>query len=91
MKTTVPSWEGTPFRYGLGIQAFPSTCGTLWGNGGDIAGFANAFQNTEDGRHQAGLVVNANPGPDAIGEERSAALAAAMSAALGGRGSGSCH
>lgn len=84
MKTTVPSWEGTPFRYGLGIQEIPGPCGTTWGNGGDIAGYANAFQNTEDGKHQAALVVTANPGPEALGEQRQAALGAAFSDALGG-------
>jgi len=83
MKTTVPSFEGTPYRYGLGIQELPSECGTLWGNGGDIAGYANAFENTEDGKHQAGVIVNENPAPEAVGETRGSALRQAMADALG--------
>jgi D-alanyl-D-alanine carboxypeptidase len=83
MKATVPAWEGTPVRYGLGIQEVPSPCGTRWGNGGDIAGFANRFHNSGDGKRQAAVVVDANPAPEAVGEERAQTLAAAMSAALG--------
>jgi D-alanyl-D-alanine carboxypeptidase len=82
MKTTVPAWKGTQLRYGLGIQEIPSACGTLWGNGGSIAGFANMFQNSADGRRQAALIVNANPGPEALGEARDVALGQAMADAL---------
>jgi D-alanyl-D-alanine carboxypeptidase len=83
MKTTVPAWKGTEIRYGLGIQEIPSACGTRWGNGGDIAGYNNLFHNSEDGAHQAGVIVNVNPAPDAVGEARGAALQAAMTKALG--------
>ena len=41
MKSTVPSWKGTPFRYGPGIQEIPTACGATWGNGGEIAGYVN--------------------------------------------------
>lgn len=84
MKTTVPSWKGTPFRYGLGIQEIPSACGTAWGNGGEIAGYVNSFQNSENGRRQAGVVVNVNPAPAAVGEARGLSLRTARSDALGG-------
>ena len=82
MKTTVPAWKGTPYRYGLGIQEIPSPCGTLWGNGGDIAGYANVFNNSEDGTRQAAVIVNVNPMADAVDEPRSAARQAAMADAL---------
>jgi D-alanyl-D-alanine carboxypeptidase len=86
MKTTVPAWEGTPLRYGLGIQKIPSACGTLWGNGGSIAGYSNMFQNSAGGRRQAAVIVNANPSPEAVGEARDVALKRAMADALGNRG-----
>jgi D-alanyl-D-alanine carboxypeptidase len=81
----VPSWKGTPFRYGLGIQEIPMACGTAWGNGGDIAGYVNSFQNSENGRRQAGVIVNVNPAPGAVGEARGLALRTAMADALGSR------
>jgi D-alanyl-D-alanine carboxypeptidase len=83
MKTTVPAWKGTGLGYGLGIQRIPSACGTLWGNGGAIAGYANLFQNSADGRHQAAVIVNANPAPEGVGEARDIALSHAMARALG--------
>jgi D-alanyl-D-alanine carboxypeptidase len=82
MKTTVPAWKGTQLRYGLGIQEIPSACGTLWGNGGSIAGYANMFQNSADGRRQAAVIVSANPAPKAVGEARDVALKRAMADAL---------
>jgi len=87
MKTTVAAWKGTRIRYGLGIQEIPSACGTLWGNGGSLAGYANMFKNSEDGTRQAALIVNLNPGSGAVGEARNQTLSAAMAAALGSDGS----
>jgi D-alanyl-D-alanine carboxypeptidase len=85
MKTTVPAWKGVPNRYGLGIQEIPTACGTLWGNGGSIAGYSNMFENSENGKRQASLIVNVNPAPEGVGEARGSALRAAMSDALGSR------
>jgi D-alanyl-D-alanine carboxypeptidase len=85
MKTTVPAWKGTNLRYGLGIQEIPTACGTLWGNGGAIAGFANMFQNSENGTRQAAVIVNVNPDPGAVGEARDHAMQRAMADALGHR------
>jgi D-alanyl-D-alanine carboxypeptidase len=88
MKTTVDAFPGSPVRYGLGIMKTPGPCGALWGNGGDIAGFSNTFQNSEDGTRQAGVIVNMNPAPEAVGETRGQALATARTDAL--RGSEGC-
>jgi D-alanyl-D-alanine carboxypeptidase len=85
MKTTVHAWKGTPFRYGLGIQEIPTPCGTLWGNGGDLAGYVNVFHNSEDGTRQAGVIVNVNPMPEALGEARGQARQTAMADALHSR------
>src|SRR3954469_2192652 len=58
MKRTVPAWKGTNVRYGLGLLESPSECGRVLGNGGDIVGFKNVFQNSEDGTRQAATVDN---------------------------------
>jgi D-alanyl-D-alanine carboxypeptidase len=88
MKTTVDAFGGSSVRYGLGIMKTPGPCGALWGNGGDIAGFSNSFQNSEDGKRQAGIIVNMNPAPEAVEETRGQALTAARTEAL--RGSEGC-
>jgi D-alanyl-D-alanine carboxypeptidase len=68
MKTTVPTAKGSTVGYGLGIFRWPSECGALWGHGGDIAGYSNRFQNTEDGKRQAAVMVTVNPMSDEVGE-----------------------
>jgi D-alanyl-D-alanine carboxypeptidase len=84
MKTTVEIGHGYPASYGLGIMKFMTPCGTLWGNGGDIPGFSNEFLNTEDGKRQAGVIVNVNPIPKAVsGEPLGATKTTAIAAALG--------
>ena len=83
MKSTVPMEKGYPARAGLGILKFSSACGAVWGNGGDIAGYSSLFQNSEDGRRQSGVVVNANPMPKAVSESLGGLKQAALSDALG--------
>ena len=83
MKRTVPAWKGTPYRYGLGLMEYPSDCGRLLGNGGDIPGFANVFQNSEDGTRQAAVIVTASAAPGAVGEARNVAQQRALGDALG--------
>src|SRR4051812_29700345 len=85
MKTTVPAWKGTNVRYGLGLlESSPSRCGRVLGNGGDIAGFSNVFQNNEDGTRQAATIVNADAAPELAGEARNGAQGQALSVALAG-------
>jgi len=57
----------------------------VWGNGGDIAGYNNRFQNSEDGTRQAGVIVPMNPMPKALGEPVGVLKQAAISDALGSR------
>jgi D-alanyl-D-alanine carboxypeptidase len=85
MKTTVTIKQGFPRRYGLGLQRmaeYPS-CGILWGNGGDLPGFSSEFLNSEDGKVQAGVIVNVNPIPKAVsGEPLGVAKRSAVAAAV---------
>ena len=83
MKKSVPAWKGTEYRYGLGLMEYPSDCGRVLGNGGDIPGFANVFQNSEDGRHQATVIVTASAAPEPVGEARNIAQQQALEDALG--------
>ena len=84
MKTTVAVGDGAPVRYGLGLMEFHIGCGTLWGNGGDLPGFSSEFFNSEDGKRQAGVIVNVNPIPKAVsGEPLGVAKLTAIAAALG--------
>jgi D-alanyl-D-alanine carboxypeptidase len=85
MKTTVPMVKGAATRYGLGIFTDPSACGTVWGNGGDIAGYNNRFRNSEDGTRQSGVMVDVNPMPKGLGEPLGQAKQTAISDALGSR------
>jgi D-alanyl-D-alanine carboxypeptidase len=85
MKRTVPIHKGVDLGYGLGIFEWPTACGPVWGNGGDIAGYNNRFQNSEDGTRQAGVIVPMNPMPKALGEPVGALKQAAISDALGSR------
>jgi D-alanyl-D-alanine carboxypeptidase len=88
MKTTVPIGHGLPVSYGLGIMKFDQykskECGTLWGNGGDIPGYSTEFFNSEDGKVQAGILVNVNPLPKSVaGQPLGAAKASLVAEAFG--------
>jgi D-alanyl-D-alanine carboxypeptidase len=85
MKKTVTIQKGVDLGYGLGIIRWPSACGAVWGNGGDIAGYSNRFQNSEDGRRQAGVVVPVNPMPKGLGEPVGTLKQVALSDALDSR------
>jgi D-alanyl-D-alanine carboxypeptidase len=84
MKTTVPIGESSPVSYGLGLMKMDIGCGTTWGNGGDLPGFSSEFFNSEDGKVQAGVIVNVNPIPKAVsGEPLGTTKRAALADALG--------
>src|ERR1044072_4531848 len=86
MKKTVPVGDGYPGAYGLGILRlthFGEACGVVWGNGGDLPGFSSEFFNREDGRVQAGVIINVNPIPKAVsGEPLGQTKATAVAPAL---------
>jgi D-alanyl-D-alanine carboxypeptidase len=61
MKTTVPEGRRTDIpgsRYGLGLERFPTSCGTAWGHNGAIAGYQVFAFTSNDSRRQAVLMVN---------------------------------
>jgi D-alanyl-D-alanine carboxypeptidase len=61
MKTTVSEGRRTDIpgsRYGLGLERFPTSCGTAWGHNGSIAGYLVFTFTSNDGRRQAVLMVN---------------------------------
>jgi len=63
---------------------YSKTCGVLWGNGGDLPGFSSKFFNSEDGKVQAGVIINVNPIPKAVsGEPLGQTKATAVADALG--------
>jgi D-alanyl-D-alanine carboxypeptidase len=67
MKTLVETGsEGT--RYGLGLFAWDTQCGTLYGHGGGMPGYENSFQNSEDGSRQSGTLLTFSVAPDAVNE-----------------------
>jgi D-alanyl-D-alanine carboxypeptidase len=57
MRTTVAAYSQTA-RYGLGLARFPTRCGTLWGNHGDITGFSTDAWNSKDAQRQFVLFTN---------------------------------
>ena len=56
-EATVAAYSQTE-RYGLGLARFPSGCGSLWGNGGDIVGYNSSAYADETGERQYVLLVN---------------------------------
>jgi D-alanyl-D-alanine carboxypeptidase len=65
MKTTVSEGAESDFRgsrYGLGLESYPTRCGTAWGHGGNFPGYLVYALTSADGERQAVLVVNQDPG-----------------------------
>jgi D-alanyl-D-alanine carboxypeptidase len=64
MKTTVSEGAKSDFRgsrYGLGIESYPTRCGTAWGHGGNFPGYLVYALTSAGGKRQAVLVVNQDP------------------------------
>jgi D-alanyl-D-alanine carboxypeptidase len=57
MKTLTPIPGG---GYGLGLQTIRLRCGTVWGHGGAVPGFETLAFSSENGSHQAIVMVNAS-------------------------------
>jgi D-alanyl-D-alanine carboxypeptidase len=67
MLTPVPT--GRPgLGWGLGLLVVDTPAGRLVGHDGAIPGFYNFVVSTEDGRRQAGVMVNVWPRPPAVAE-----------------------
>lgn len=56
MKTTVKTKAG--FAYGLGLQAYPLPCGTVWGHSGELIGYMTFAFRSDAGRS---MVLSINP------------------------------
>jgi D-alanyl-D-alanine carboxypeptidase len=64
MKTTVSEGKAGDFRgsrYGLGIESYPTRCGTAWGHGGNFPGYLVYALTSANGKRQAVLVINEDP------------------------------
>jgi D-alanyl-D-alanine carboxypeptidase len=82
MQRTIPAGG---LRYGLGLAARRTPCGTAWGHTGDLLGYIAAVLSTRDARRQAVVMVNSEPlTPDA-----EAAVRRLIDAAFCGRAAGS--
>lgn len=65
MKTPFPTGRG--FGYGLGLIVIQTASGPIFGHDGAIPGFHDVALNSEDGRRQVALVVNAEFATPAVG------------------------
>ncbi len=61
MKTTIPSGGDLGQRYGFGLEEYETQCGTAWGHSGSFPGYLNYAFSSEDGTHQAVLMINIDP------------------------------
>nr|WP_176573580.1 serine hydrolase domain-containing protein [Nonomuraea pusilla] len=56
MRTTVETGAG--FRYGLGLQAYPLPCGTVWGHSGELIGYLTFVFRSDSG---TSMTLSINP------------------------------
>ncbi|GAA4050968.1 serine hydrolase domain-containing protein [Nonomuraea soli] len=56
MRTTVQTGAG--FGYGLGVQAYPLPCGTVWGHSGELIGYLTFAFRSDSGKS---LTLSINP------------------------------
>jgi D-alanyl-D-alanine carboxypeptidase len=75
MKTLTPIPGG---GYGLGLRTIRLRCGTVWGHGGAVPGFETLAFSSQDGSHQAVLMVNASLQTDRQGSAFGDALGSAF-------------
>lgn len=57
---------GDGYRYGLGVRSYPLSCGTFWGNDGDIFGSVTYTVSSGDGSHVLSLHSNDNWSEDEL-------------------------
>lgn len=57
---------GNGYRYGLGLQTYSLSCGTFWGNDGDVFGSVTYTVSTDDGSHVLSLHGNDNWSEDEL-------------------------
>ena len=65
MKTTVPEGSGSDLpgvRSGLGIERYPTRCGSAWGHSGSFPGYLVYALTSATGKRQVVLAINQDPG-----------------------------
>jgi D-alanyl-D-alanine carboxypeptidase len=72
MKTAAPDSD-----YGLGLSRIRLSCSTAWGHGGSVPGYTTLAFTSENGAHQAVVLINVSPTP-AIGSRFERALGSAF-------------
>jgi D-alanyl-D-alanine carboxypeptidase len=82
LKTRVEIVPGVA-SYALGMFAFETDCGSIWGHSGGIPGFGNEFFSSEDGTRQYGLMINAETPPAAVYQPFVVASQQALAEAFG--------
>ncbi|MVO85279.1 serine hydrolase [Streptomyces sp. p1417] len=80
MTRTRPTGNSDGRAYGLGLESRPLPCGgRYWGHTGDMLGYETAAGTTADGRRQATVMVNVDPGgSDAQSDDMKAAVRTAL-------------
>ena len=78
MKTTVPAGAGDEYGLGLVRSPFTVSCATTWGHGGSVPGYTSLVLSSEDGSHQAIVLVNSSIGPGRLGPRFASALQSAF-------------
>jgi D-alanyl-D-alanine carboxypeptidase len=48
-------------RYGLGLERYPTACGTAWGHGGNFPGYLEYAVSSRNGERQVVLAINQDP------------------------------
>jgi D-alanyl-D-alanine carboxypeptidase len=82
MKTPIEIEPG--YGYGLGLEVSDGPCGPLFGHSGSIPGFTDIVHNSEDGRHQVAVMLNADAIPAAVFEPIGQVIAHALDEAFAG-------
>jgi D-alanyl-D-alanine carboxypeptidase len=79
MQTTATNATGEDTGYGLGLTRLTTPCGTVWGHGGDAAGYENWIWTCPDGTHSTAIMMNISyPWPPQVEESFLRALVAAL-------------
>ncbi|AZK94962.1 MULTISPECIES: serine hydrolase domain-containing protein [Streptomyces] len=86
MKTVIPDPDDPSTGYGLGLQSFNTSCGTvLWGHTGGWFGSLSVAVTTEDGRHQLAFNTNGDWRGNELGLPMDAEYCGTAPAAASGR------
>jgi D-alanyl-D-alanine carboxypeptidase len=77
MKTAVATPAGSS-RYGLGLASDRMQCGPALGHTGGVPGYTSIAYSSEDGSHQAIVLINTSPGSDRLASRLGSAFDSAF-------------